>query len=248
MKSFLVNSAWRIYFLIWIALSYLIFQGYVDLWPNLAPRDLFDLFITYPLYLLAIFAFVFKKKILNDKFWRYFFWFSFVDLSLYGVYLESKNGILSFFYKSNIPQADTDPTLALILGILLISPIFYAIFRLGHPKPLDPSKRGSLEVLEDHLKLIQEGKVDEDIEKNYSKNAVIVLGDKTYKGPVEIKDQLSPLYLELKDAEIKETKKAEGEFVHLVRDAKFKKKKSKKGVESFLIKKGRIETHSIFIQ
>lgn len=104
------------------------------------------------------------------------------------------------------------------------------------------------EVFEDHLSLRLEGKTNEDIEKNYSKDCVAIGPDYRFEGYDGLRESAKKLAEEVgDDAEFEYVREeVEWEFAYLVWKSKAKGRKVEHGVDSFLIRDGKIVVQSIF--
>lgn len=106
--------------------------------------------------------------------------------------------------------------------------------------------RTAKEVLEDHLKLSKHGTVDEDVQRNYSKNVVMLTSFGTYKGHEGMKElakllrkQVPNMTFEYKDLQIK------GNIGFLEWSANSKNSWIKNGADSYVFKDGLIVAQSI---
>lgn len=143
---------WRIYF--WIILLINIFFSFDYLrHQNWNLRD-FLYFLSFIIYPLGIYSFVFRKKIFSKLFWKFFFWISIFDTITYLIYVYSplkNNQLLKLLFYSNI-YPDTQIlvenklvclicTSVLAIFLLFFVPEYYAIYRLGYPKRTRREKR-----------------------------------------------------------------------------------------------------------
>lgn len=69
----------------------------------------------------------------------------------------------------------------------------------GDPESGD-GRRKAREVLNDHLRLRQEGRLDEDLERNYREDVVMLTPSSTYVGIDGIRDCAALLYKAIEDA------------------------------------------------
>lgn len=137
---------WRIYLLITVLLCLILLKDYLAIFPNFSFRNFID-FITLPVYPLAIYLYMSKKKMFSYFVWKIIFWFILIDMVLTVIYMItplSKNYIFSLFYMSNLSDYALNPNgdlvfcicylIVIVPFILLSIPQFYAIYRLGYPK------------------------------------------------------------------------------------------------------------------
>lgn len=107
--------------------------------------------------------------------------------------------------------------------------------------------RTTNEVFESHLQLRMEGKVEEDIEKNYASDVVLLSSIKRFTGKDGVRESADDLSNDIGDAKFEYVKKeVEGEFAFLIWKVKSETVLVEHGVDSFLIKDGKIRVQSIF--
>lgn len=107
--------------------------------------------------------------------------------------------------------------------------------------------RTTKEVFESHLQLRLEGKIAEDIERNYASDVVLLSSIKRFTGKDGVKESADDLSRDIGDAKFEYVKKEiEGEFAFLIWKARSETIRVEHGVDSFLIRDGKILVQSIF--
>lgn len=109
--------------------------------------------------------------------------------------------------------------------------------------------RSAIEVFENHLQLRLVGKVEEDIEKNYSPSVVLISSVRTFHGKDGVRASAAQLERDIGEAEFEYVRKVvEGEFAYLLWKARSPTVTVENGVDSFLIRDGQIQAQSIFYE
>lgn len=106
--------------------------------------------------------------------------------------------------------------------------------------------RSPLEVLEDHLRLVDEGKLDEDLKRNYAEECVALTGRGIFRGLDGMRKLAEMLADELPCASYRYiTKQVEGRVAFLEWKADCPTAAVDDGADSFLIENGRIVVQTI---
>lgn len=113
----------------------------------------------------------------------------------------------------------------------------------------DPShleSRTTREVFEDHLRLRREGRLDEDLRRNYGEDIVLLTVNSLLHGHEAIRRSAERLHLQLPAAEFEFTaKQVSGEYAFLVWRASSTRFRVECGADSFLIRGGKIRMQTI---
>lgn len=106
--------------------------------------------------------------------------------------------------------------------------------------------RSPVEVFEDHLQLSMEGRVEEDLARNYSEDVVFLTKTGIYRGYDGARYLADTLSQELPEVRFEyHTRLVEGDFAFLEWTARSLKSSVRDGADSYEIRDGRIVTHSI---
>lgn len=106
--------------------------------------------------------------------------------------------------------------------------------------------RKTKEVLEDHLQLSKEGRVEEDLTLNFSKDVKLLTTYGTYEGHKGVQELAEILQKELPEATFKyKNFLVEGEVGFLEWSGFSKKNKVKDGADSYLVRDGLIIAQTI---
>jgi len=109
--------------------------------------------------------------------------------------------------------------------------------------------RQTREVLKDHLRLRSVGDLETDLERNYADDVVGLCELGALKGRAVIRKSARRLGLQLPDAEFQfPTRLIEGEHGFLVWKARSERFEVEDGVDSFVIRGGRIVAQTIFFR
>jgi hypothetical protein len=107
-------------------------------------------------------------------------------------------------------------------------------------------RRTTMEVLEDHLLQVDEGTIDEDLERNYTVDVVVISRHGVLRGHDALRDLARLLQEELPDATFEYvTLLAEGEVAFLEWRAESEKTYVEDGADSFVVRDGRIVAQTI---
>ena len=109
------------------------------------------------------------------------------------------------------------------------------------------SERSPSEVLEEHLRLAQEVKIDEDLNRNIAKDVVLLTNYGTFHGHVGVKEAAKLLNEQLPNGTYDyKLKLCHGKmcFLHWTGDSK--ESSILDGADSFLIENGKIKVQTIF--
>ena len=134
---------WRFYLAFTLGLTILIYNDYLKIFPDFTFKDWFY-FLVGPIYPLSLILYI-KRRFIWTRFWKIFFVYYLIDSvlsTLYSFTSLSKNTLMSQIYSSNVysPSPDSEKTfcicilIILIPIILLLSPQFYVLHKLGWPK------------------------------------------------------------------------------------------------------------------
>ncbi|WP_162912895.1 nuclear transport factor 2 family protein [Rhodospirillaceae bacterium SYSU D60014] len=107
--------------------------------------------------------------------------------------------------------------------------------------------RSADDVFEDHLRCRSVGDVEADLERNYADDIVLLCECGALEGRKAVRESARRLGLQLPDAEFQfPTKEVRGEYAFLVWTARSQQYEVDHGVDSFVIREGRIVVQSIF--
>jgi hypothetical protein len=109
------------------------------------------------------------------------------------------------------------------------------------------SERSATEVFENHLKLAQEGKVEQDLKNNYAEDVVLLTNYGTFHGHKGTKEAAELLDKQLPNGTYDYKLKLCHEnicFLHWAGDSE--ESFIRDGADSFLIEKGKIQIQTIF--
>ncbi len=107
-------------------------------------------------------------------------------------------------------------------------------------------RRTPEEVFEDHLRLRLEGKLEEDLRRNYSEDVLLLTVNSTARGHDAIRMSAERLNQQLPNARFNiAAKKVIGRYALLVWSAKSARFDAVEGADSFVIEKGKIVFQSI---
>lgn len=107
--------------------------------------------------------------------------------------------------------------------------------------------RATAEVLEDHLRLRRCGDLDADLARNYAEDVVLLCEIGTFLGREAVRRSAQRLGLQLPGAEFTfPSKLVSGEYAFLVWKASSARCVVEHGVDSFVIRDGRIVLQTVF--
>jgi hypothetical protein len=136
----MINWIWKAYLLSTLVVSGFIYWPYLQALPSWSIRDTSDM-ILLSLSLLALYLYVNKKTLWNQRFWKYLFWFSMLDIVLSRLHTTSLVNSESFFfylYQSAVNPVKPGESVLICLCLLIFLfpfiPAYYALYRLGQPK------------------------------------------------------------------------------------------------------------------
>jgi len=109
----------------------------------------------------------------------------------------------------------------------------------------DLSKRSTAEVLEDHLRCRMDGKVEEDIERNYAEDVVVMTAKGMKKGHRAVRSFASMLKEHVPSGYEFPIKLIEGPFAFIEWRAREQGRSVEDGADSFVIENGKIVFQSI---
>lgn len=102
-------------------------------------------------------------------------------------------------------------------------------------------------MFEDHLRLRLEGRIEEDIEKNYSDDIVLLSRMETAQGKDALRRWADDLARELREARFEYVaKQVNGEYAFLHWRAQAASARVRHGVDSFVIRDGLIVMQSVY--
>lgn len=128
---------WKIYFWVLLILSLIgiIFvYGTVDTWNS---GDWTDIIVSI-IQLIGLYAFVYKKQVFAQIFWRIFFVITIISAGFYLIYFYSalkETLVLPEILQSRAYTSGQD----VLIGLILAAPLIYALYQLGYKK--SPSKK-----------------------------------------------------------------------------------------------------------
>jgi hypothetical protein len=110
-----------------------------------------------------------------------------------------------------------------------------------------PQGRTAKQVLDDHLRLRQEGRLDEDLERNYREDVVMLTPSATYEGLAGVRECAELLYKAIRDASDYEyhATVCDERMALLEWSATAEDMMITDGVDSYLIEDGRICAQTI---
>ena len=141
------SKFWKIYFALFSLLFiFFLTPPYFEFFPNWTLRDIWNV-VLIPFSIFALYSYVFRKKFLTYEKWKIIFWIFIIDSILDVIYLFGyldDNFIFYTLFNSNYPQEPFEESigiyiLTMFLILIPILPFFYALFRLGYPKPAKPA-------------------------------------------------------------------------------------------------------------
>lgn len=107
--------------------------------------------------------------------------------------------------------------------------------------------RSTLDVFEDHLRLRLEGKTEEDIERNYTDDVILLSNTETAQGKATLRRWADALSRELPEAKFDlVSKQVNGEYAFLQWRASSLSACVRHGADSFVIRGGRIVMQSVY--
>lgn len=111
-------------------------------------------------------------------------------------------------------------------------------------------QRSTREVFEQHLRFRVEGKIDQDLEQDYADDVVLICGFGALHGRQAVRESAKRLGLQLPGARFEfSSKVVDGEYAFLVWKARTDgAQQVHNGVDSFVIRNGRIVMQSIHYQ
>lgn len=111
----------------------------------------------------------------------------------------------------------------------------------------DPLRtRSAVEVFEEHLELAQKHRIDDDVERNYADDCVVMMGQGTYHGHAGVRALAEQLERELPGAHYDYvTKRVDGPVAFLEWTARVPGHRVDDGADSFVIRDGRIVAQTI---
>lgn len=110
----------------------------------------------------------------------------------------------------------------------------------------DLSKRTAKEVYDDHLDLAQKGKFEEDIEKNFAEDCVVLTNRGTFRGHEGLKDLAERLQAEIPDANYAYINRlVEDRFAFIEWTADCGDVAVHDGADSFVIENGKVVCQTI---
>jgi len=115
------------------------------------------------------------------------------------------------------------------------------------PEKEEPMTRSTREVFEDHLRLRSQGRVEDDLVRNYADNVALLCEFGPMVGRDSVRKSARRLGLQLPEAEFEfPTKVVDGEYAFLVWTARSQDFAVEHGADSFVIRDGRIVMQTIF--
>lgn len=122
---------WKIYFWGYLIINLLAFFTFYGVKGPLTLGDWLSLAITV-LGGLALYSYVFGRKILNPNFWKFLFWLVVVDIIFEIIWSSTPlKDIIPFpeFLKNTMPE--TKYFVSSLFGFAVGLPTYYAIYKLG---------------------------------------------------------------------------------------------------------------------
>lgn len=120
---------WKVYFWIiaFLFVSSILFYGSYPVWTL---RDWIEV-ISTPLALIGLYSFVYKKQMLQRSFWFYFFWISVALVMFDALYFYSPYfPVHPYFLHTDMQELRA----AFMPSLLLVLPLYYALYRLSYPE------------------------------------------------------------------------------------------------------------------
>lgn len=107
--------------------------------------------------------------------------------------------------------------------------------------------RQTREVLDDHLRLREAGDVDADLARNYAEDIVLLCEPGVLRGRQAVRESAQRLAWQIPNARYEyPSLRVEGEYAMLVWNASSPDGKVHHGVDSFVMREGRIVAQSIY--
>ncbi|WP_395517434.1 nuclear transport factor 2 family protein [Pseudorhizobium flavum] len=108
------------------------------------------------------------------------------------------------------------------------------------------SPRSTDEVLQDHLRLRAEGKLEEDLARNYAPQVVLLTSNSNMSGHAALRKSASRLRKQLPEARFNyRVKQVQGPYALLIWSATSSRFEAVQGADSFVIENGKITFQSI---
>lgn len=106
--------------------------------------------------------------------------------------------------------------------------------------------RDAREVLEDHLREATQGSIDDDLQKNYAEDVVVLTSDGVHRGHEGVREINGHLQREIPDARYRwDSILVEGEFAFLEWSARSGQARVDDAVDTYVIRDGRIVAQTI---
>lgn len=127
---------WKIYFWIYTILTV---PGIIFIYGKLSEWLLVDALEvgTSIAAILALYSYVYKKKIFSRSVWQIFFWVSVASSTIEILYKYTAFNFLSSLLESRMVTSGQE----ILLGIALSLPIYYAAYQLAYKKASSVKKR-----------------------------------------------------------------------------------------------------------
>lgn len=111
---------------------------------------------------------------------------------------------------------------------------------------LNPMMRSTQEVFEDHLRLAQEGRVEEDLARNYAPDIKVLMNDGVHEGHHRVLALARRLEEEVPRARFHyNTRLVVGEIAYLEWTGDSEKTRVTDGADTFLIRDGKVQVQTI---
>lgn len=111
----------------------------------------------------------------------------------------------------------------------------------------DLSQRSTEEVFEDHLRLADEKRLEDDVARNCAEDIVLLTNDGVFRGHDGVREAAAVLERELADGTYEYVHKmVHGEMAFLVWTGDSSTRVVRHGADSFLIRNGKIQTMTIY--
>jgi len=122
---------WKIYLLFY---SILFISGILSDLDRISNFNISAIFrnISYTISLMGLYSYVFKKNFLSYSTWKILFWISIITFIIVLILPNSLDQLKQIEQLKNIPFYKV--IIALLFTLLVITPAYFALFKLAYPK------------------------------------------------------------------------------------------------------------------